>query len=111
MALSPLFPDTLMLGMEIRIKVEDYVRKRIDALRVQHPGQYQNVSVLRTNAMKFMPNYFTKGQLTKMFVLFPDPHFKKSKHKRRLIRYDHGAVQHCQPQQGILTALRHAVRV
>ena len=40
-------------------------------LRHEHPGQYQNASVLRTNGMKFLPNYFRKGQLTKMFFLFP----------------------------------------
>jgi tRNA G46 methylase TrmB len=26
-------------------------------------------------------------QLTKMFFLFPDPHFKRSKHKARIITY------------------------
>jgi len=85
-ALAPLFPDALMLGMEIRVKVEEYVRQRIEALRAANPGKYQNVSVLRTNAMKFLPNFFAKGQLSKAFVLFPDPHFKKAKHKWRLIR-------------------------
>lgn len=84
-ALSPLFPSTLMLGMEIRIKVEEYVRRRIEALRSQVPGSYGNISVLRTNAMKFLPNFFSKGQLSKMFFLFPDPHFKKKKHKARII--------------------------
>ena len=88
MALSPLFPETLMLGMEIRVKVEEYVHRRIEALRVQQAGVYQNVSVLRTNAMKFLVNYFAKGQLLKMFILFPDPHFKKAKHKWRIIKYD-----------------------
>ena len=84
-ALSPLFPDTLMLGMEIRMKVEEFVKQRIDALRTQSASQYQNVSVIRTNAMKYLPNFFHKGQLTKMFFLFPDPHFKKKKHKARII--------------------------
>ncbi|KAJ3145506.1 tRNA (guanine-N(7)-)-methyltransferase [Geranomyces michiganensis] len=91
-SLSPLFPTTLMVGMEIRVKVEDYVRKRIDALRTQHstlptsaPHSYQNISVMRMNAMKFIPNFFTRGQLTKMFFLFPDPHFKKRKHKARIV--------------------------
>ncbi|KAK0054699.1 tRNA (guanine-N(7)-)-methyltransferase [Biomphalaria pfeifferi] len=84
-ALSPLFPQTLMLGMEIRIKVCDYVQKRIEALRLQHPGQYDNIACLRSNAMKYLPNYFKKGQLTKMFFLFPDPHFKKAKHKWRIV--------------------------
>ncbi|KAJ3014344.1 tRNA (guanine-N(7)-)-methyltransferase (tRNA(m7G46)-methyltransferase) [Thoreauomyces humboldtii] len=81
-----------MLGMEIRLKVEDYVARRIDALREQNkekavsdPGSYHNISVIRMNAMKFSPNFFTKGQLTKMFFLFPDPHFKKRKHKARIV--------------------------
>lgn len=35
--------------------------------------------------MRFLPHYFSKGQLTKMFFLFPDPHFKASNHRRRII--------------------------
>ncbi|KAG9305960.1 hypothetical protein G9A89_016613 [Geosiphon pyriformis] len=84
-ALSTLYPDTLMLGMEIRVKVEEYVRERIRALRLQHPDQYQNISIIRMNAMKFLPNFFERGQLSKMFFLFPDPHFKTRKHKARII--------------------------
>uniref|UniRef100_K7GC86 tRNA (guanine-N(7)-)-methyltransferase n=1 Tax=Pelodiscus sinensis TaxID=13735 RepID=K7GC86_PELSI len=83
--LSSLFPNTLMLGLEIRVKVSDYVRDRIQALRASHPGQYQNIACIRSNAMKHLPNFFRKGQLTKMFFLFPDPHFKKTKHKWRII--------------------------
>ncbi|XP_078036145.1 tRNA (guanine-N(7)-)-methyltransferase [Augochlora pura] len=83
--LSPMFPDNLILGMEIRVKVSDYVTDRIAALRSQNPGKYQNIACLRTNAMKYLPNYFYKGQLKKMFFLYPDPHFKKSKHKWRII--------------------------
>ncbi|KAK2579227.1 hypothetical protein KPH14_008196 [Odynerus spinipes] len=59
--LSPMFPDNLILG------------------------QYENIACLRTNAMKYLPNYFYKGQLKKMFFLYPDPHFKRSKHKWRII--------------------------
>ncbi|KAJ0068605.1 hypothetical protein NL108_009720, partial [Boleophthalmus pectinirostris] len=83
--LSTLFPDQLMLGMEIRVKVSDYVRDRIKALREAEPGKYQNIACIRGNAMKYLPNFFTKGQLSKMFFLFPDPHFKKNKHKWRII--------------------------
>lgn len=83
--LSTMFPDSLAIGMEIRIKVCDYVKDRIEALRIQHPGNYQNIACIRTNAMKYLPNYFHKGQLKKMFFLYPDPHFKKSKHKWRII--------------------------
>ncbi|XP_003507562.4 tRNA (guanine-N(7)-)-methyltransferase [Cricetulus griseus] len=84
-ALSPLFPDTLILGLEIRVKVSDYVQDRIRALRAAPGGGFQNIACLRSNAMKHLPNFFRKGQLTKLFFLFPDPHFKRTKHKWRII--------------------------
>ena len=71
--------------MEIRVKVSDYVIDRIAALRNLHEGQYNNVACIRTNAMKYLTNYFHKGQLSKIFFLYPDPHFKKAKHKWRII--------------------------
>ncbi|KAK2821732.1 hypothetical protein Q7C36_021075 [Tachysurus vachellii] len=55
--LSPLFPDRLIL---------EY------CMSAQQRHEY-------------LPNFFTKGQLSKMFFLFPDPHFKKTKHKWRII--------------------------
>ncbi|XP_050226476.1 tRNA (guanine-N(7)-)-methyltransferase [Mercurialis annua] len=84
-SLATLFPETLMIGMELRDKVTEYVKERILALRVTNPGRYQNISVVRTNSMKYIPNYFEKGQLSKMFFLFPDPHFKEKNHRRRVI--------------------------
>lgn len=61
--LSPLFPDKLILGLEIRVKVSDYVRDRIQSLRASEPGNYQNIACLRSNAMKYLPNFFSKGQV------------------------------------------------
>ncbi|KAF9024941.1 putative methyltransferase [Hymenopellis radicata] len=94
-SLAPLFPDTLMLGLEIRVQVSQYVQDRINALRVAAKEQkdgtidekahYQNVSIVRANAMKFLPNYFGKHSLSALFFLFPDPHFKSRKHKARII--------------------------
>lgn len=85
--LATAFPEQLSLGMEIRVQVTQYVEDRIIALRDQHKeqNQYQNIAVLRGNAMKFTPNFFHKGQLSKMFFCFPDPHFKQRKHKARII--------------------------
>ncbi|KAL0954719.1 hypothetical protein HGRIS_003672 [Hohenbuehelia grisea] len=84
--LAPVFPDTLMLGLEIRVQVSQYVQDRIAALRATSAaGQYQNVSIVRANAMKFLPNYFAKQSLSALFFLFPDPHFKSRKHKARII--------------------------
>lgn len=62
-ALATVYPETLMLGMEIRVKVEEYVNQKILALRNNHPGSYDNVSILRMNAMKFLPNFFEKHQV------------------------------------------------
>jgi tRNA (guanine-N7-)-methyltransferase len=82
--------------MEIREKVTEYVLRRIEALRKEHASEhasesngcnggggapYQNVSAVRTNTMKYMCNYFSKGQLEKLFFLFPDPHFKAANHR------------------------------
>lgn len=83
--LGETFPETYAIGMEIRVKVSDYVVDRIKALRALHSGQYKNIACLRTNAMKYLVNYFQKGQLKKIFFLYPDPHFKKAKHKWRII--------------------------
>lgn len=65
-ALSTMFPEKLMIGMEIRVKVSDYVMDRIAALRLKHPGQYQNIACIRTNAMKYLPNFFRKAQVNEI---------------------------------------------
>lgn len=72
-ALAPKLPHALILGLEIRVQVAEYVAERIAALRLQEaakpapedrvPGAFANVSVLRANAMKFLPNLFVKGQV------------------------------------------------
>jgi tRNA (guanine-N7-)-methyltransferase len=92
-ALSPLMPSTLMIGMELRTQVTDYVIDRVQALRSQNPapadsevpGAYQNISALRSNTMKFLPNFFARSQLKAIFLCFPDPHFKARKHKARIV--------------------------
>lgn len=86
-ALAPLMPDTLMIGMEIRAQVAEYVQERIKALRANNEstGLYKNASCIRANTMKFMPNFFKRHQLSKIFLCFPDPHFKARKHKARIV--------------------------
>ena len=86
-ALAPAMPDTLILGLEIRSQVTEFVQNKIKALRAQSKDQkmYQNISCLRANTMKFLPNFFRKAQLSKIFICFPDPHFKARKHKARIV--------------------------
>lgn len=69
-ALASLLPEEVILGLEIRLKVTEYVRLRIRALRQEKPGQYENASVLRTNSMKYLPNFFPKASLAKLFFAF-----------------------------------------
>ena len=84
--IAPVFPEHFAIGLEIRDKVSQYVKERCKALRKQHKGVYEKISCIRTNSMKFFPNYFRKGQLSKLFFLFPDPHFKTANHRRRVIQ-------------------------
>jgi tRNA (guanine-N7-)-methyltransferase len=84
-ALGPVFSDSLLLGLEIREKVVNYVGERVRALRAEE-DTHHNCSVLRTNAMKFLPNYIEKAQLTHLFFLFPDPCFKDRKHRNRIVQ-------------------------
>lgn len=84
-ALSPLFPEEQILGMEIRRQVVESVQKRIAKLQHESSSTYQNIGVVNTNVMKYISTFFGKAQLEKMFFCFPDPHFKKSNHRRRII--------------------------
>jgi tRNA (guanine-N7-)-methyltransferase len=35
--------------------------------------------------MRYLPNFFNKHQLNKLFICFPDPHFKAKNHRRRIV--------------------------
>jgi len=84
MALATQLPNETVLGMEIRAKVTEYVRLRIVAARKEE-NTHHNAAVLRTNSMKFLPNYFDKHSIHKILLCFPDPHFKRKNHPRRII--------------------------
>lgn len=76
----------IFTGLEIRTTVTQFVQERIWALRAQSSGTlYQNAACIRANTMKFLPNFFKKSQLSKIFICFPDPHFKTKKHKARIV--------------------------
>ncbi|KAL7816248.1 PXA domain-containing protein [Trichoderma gracile] len=84
--LAPVLQDKLILGLEIRTTVTQFVQERIWALRAQNSDKlYHNAACIRANTMKFLPNFFKKSQLSKIFICFPDPHFKTKKHKARIV--------------------------
>lgn len=88
-ALAPKFPSMMIVGMEIRVQVTEFVNERIKVLRLLNETghSYNNVSVIRANTMKFLTNFFRKSQLKKVFICFPDPHFKARKHKARIVTF------------------------
>eukprot|EP01084_Bolivina_argentea_P074088 134415_1 len=85
--LSELWPNKLGIGMEIRKKAVEVVHKKLVKIRGEKPNNhlYNNVSIIHTNVMKFISHYFEKHSLEVMLFCFPDPHFKKSNHRRRII--------------------------
>lgn len=82
--LSKEFPDNYILGLEIRDTIVEYVTKKVLYYRKEN-NSCNNISVLRTNSQKHLLNYFNKDQLSKIFICFPDPNFKKKNYKRRII--------------------------
>ena len=89
--LAPLYPDTLMLGLEIRGKVAEFSQSKAQELRANASAEpskyhhYNNVWFQQLNVMKFGSNLFIKGQLSKLFFCFPDPHWKRKNIRRRII--------------------------
>ncbi|KAJ3045628.1 transcriptional regulator swi6 [Rhizophlyctis rosea] len=74
-------------GDPCRVKVEEMVEKRIQALRTQNASKgrdeaesYQNISVSRMSAMNLLSTFFKKGQLSKLFFVLPSPHFETQEH-------------------------------
>ena len=55
------FPEKLILGLEIRDKVANYVGEKIHSVRCNSDGQLcSNTAIIRSNAMKTFTNYFKK---------------------------------------------------
>lgn len=71
--------DHNILGIEIRKKVYEY------SMLKKQKENIGNVGLMNTNALLFLQNIVKKNSLNNIFILFPDPHFKKSKQKGRII--------------------------
>ena len=63
--LQKTFKDELILGLEIRDKVANFVGEKINSLRINSDmTECLNIGVLRTNAMKSLHNYFKKESVS-----------------------------------------------
>jgi tRNA (guanine-N7-)-methyltransferase len=81
--MSERFPNNLIMAFEIRCTVTSYVQRKIQARRLV--GRCANVAVQWANTMRTLTRYIRGRSVEKMFILFPDPHFKKRKMKWRII--------------------------
>lgn len=82
-ALSDLFPTKLILGLEIRFVVTTFTQKKIEAK--QGEGSSFNVAVQWANTMRTLMRYVPPHSVERIFIAFPDPHFKARKVKWRVV--------------------------
>jgi tRNA (guanine-N7-)-methyltransferase len=61
------FPDKLILGMEIRDTVANFVAQKIHSVR-NNEKQCFNVGVVKTNTMKTLHNYFKKESVSRLII-------------------------------------------
>lgn len=71
-------PGAVLVGVEIRPEVVELAQKR-----VRDAGA--PVTLIATNANVDLCALFAEGQLTRAYVNFPDPWFKRRHHKRRVV--------------------------
>ena len=63
--LSKEFPNNLILGMEIRDVVANFVAAKINSMRVNSGyKECMNIGVVKTNTMKTIHNYFRKQSVS-----------------------------------------------
>lgn len=79
-AMAALNPARSFIGVEVRKKHVERANERLDAAGHTH------ARVLRVSAELAVPILFDDGQLSDVFILFPDPWWKERHQKRRVIR-------------------------
>ncbi len=80
--LAQRWPDRFLLGVEWRMKYAEMGRELLNESGVE------NARVLQADAALAFPVLLDDGQITDLFILFPDPWWKKRHRKRRIIRPD-----------------------
>lgn len=89
-SLAPHFPQTAMLGLEIRPRIAQFAQEKVQQLRdCAHVDSgdhhFTNVWFEQCNVMKFGTRFFRRGQLSRLFFCHPDPHWKAKNVRRRIV--------------------------
>jgi tRNA (guanine-N(7)-)-methyltransferase len=51
----------------------------------RNDAQGMQLGVCRANTMRHLLHFVGRGQCRRVFICFPDPHFKRSTHRRRIV--------------------------
>lgn len=80
---SQVFPDLLVMGLELRdIPVALGQQSLLDG---RAKGQNYNAAIIRCNVMKHLPRLLSRQSVKFLTIMFPDPQFKASHVRRRVI--------------------------
>lgn len=83
--LNLVFPGARKLALEIRGRVAEFVRLKVLAARAAGDDAARRCGVQRVNTMCQLPSFFPLASVSAIFICFPDPHFKRQNHRRRII--------------------------
>lgn len=83
--LNLVFPGARKLALEIRGRVAEFVRLKVLAARAAGDTAARRCGVQRVNTMCQLPSFLPLASVSAIFVCFPDPHFKRQNHRRRII--------------------------
>ena len=72
-------PDVNLVGVDVRKGLFDQVRARFEREGLG------NVHLIPCNINAALDSLFVAGELARVYIMFPDPWFKKRHHKRRVI--------------------------
>ena len=78
-AYAKLHPKRRIAGLEVREAFCDEARLRLEQQNIT------NAAVVHVDATRFLDRVLTENSIKRVFIVFPDPWFKKRHHKRRLI--------------------------
>merc|ERR1712146_109707 len=76
---------TQMEDKDLIIESTDSNKDKVGVSSLKRNSLCHNATCMKLNAMKYLNRYIEKGQLSKLFFCFPDPHFKAKNHRRRII--------------------------
>jgi len=74
------YPKKNIVGVETRNKYVEALKDRIK------DSELTNIMVIRANINTALSKLFDKGQLQDVFIMFPDPWYKKKHLKRRVVK-------------------------